>query len=160
MRSSVAGLCISLRSTSRGNTPRCVIWTANLCCGRLRKFKRLRGYRRRASQWLQGGGRVVRWDCLRIGGRFMGRLDRKSRMSGDVHVWFREHPTGRFPRVTRLVVQRSCDLKSRMRQSRTSGSVGGPGAQAPSSTRLGGLRLHRAFLCILNGLSGPDSLTG
>ena len=81
-------------------------------------------------------------------------------MSGDVHVWFREHPTGRFPRVTRLVVQRSCDLKSRMRQSRTSGSVGGPGAQAPSSTRLGGLRLHRAFLCILNGLSGPDSLTG
>ena len=34
----------------------------------------------------------------------MGRLDRKSRMSGDVHVRFREHPRGRFPRVTRLVV--------------------------------------------------------
>jgi len=28
----------------------------------------------------------------------------KSRMSGDVHVRFREHPRGRFPRVTRLVI--------------------------------------------------------
>ena len=31
-------------------------------------------------------------------------FDGKSRMSGDVHVRFREHPRGRFPRVTRLVV--------------------------------------------------------
>ena len=34
----------------------------------------------------------------------MGRLGRKSRMSGDVHVRFREHLRGRFPRVTRLVI--------------------------------------------------------
>jgi len=34
----------------------------------------------------------------------MGRLDRRSRMSGDVHVRFCEHLGGRFPGVTRLVI--------------------------------------------------------
>jgi hypothetical protein len=46
---------------------------------------------RGASQgYLPTGPCVVRW------------LDNKSRMSGDVHVRFREHVGVRFPRVTRL----------------------------------------------------------
>jgi hypothetical protein len=46
---------------------------------------------RSASQgYLPTGPCVVRW------------LDNKSRMSGDVHVRFREHVGVRFPRVTRL----------------------------------------------------------
>jgi len=41
------------------------------------------------------------------------------------------------PSTPAIVVQRTPDLKSRMRQSRTSGSVGAPGGRLPGATRPG-----------------------
>ncbi len=53
----------------------------------------------------------------RIGDCCIGRrLDGKSRMSGDVHVRFRERLGVRFPRATRLVVM--CDTKAAVEEAR------------------------------------------
>ena len=41
--------------------------------------------------------------CLLAGDCCMPRLDDRSRMSGDVHVWFCEHLEGKFLWATRLV---------------------------------------------------------
>src|SRR5256884_6588812 len=47
------------------------------------------------------------------------------------------------PSTPSIVVQRTHDLKSRMRESRTSGSVGAPGGRLPGATRLFFCGVHR-----------------
>src|SRR6266516_957645 len=47
------------------------------------------------------------------------------------------------PSIPSIVMQRTHDLKSRMRESRTSGSVGAPGGRLPGATRLFFCGVHR-----------------
>lgn len=71
-----------------------------------RKYKKLKGRKRNAEEWLRKIARRQPRSSL-IGNSFSRRLDGKSRMNREIHVRIREGPRVRLPWATRLAWERS-----------------------------------------------------
>ena len=131
-----AGASNGCRSGSAGTDMQPVAWQHE------QLVRKLRGHDTylRVQRQLAASGPVFRYEIGRVWRKWLNRRSDKARMSvGALQSSAEALPTPRAARSATGsgLAQRIRDLTSRMREIRTSGSVGGPGGRPPGPTRQG-----------------------